>query len=261
MSYDQISDFDFQLPEQLIAKYPLDRRSASRLLTVDVGNQNLLHQQFADLLSWVKAGDLIILNDTKVIPARLFGQKPSGGKIECLIERILSAHEVLAHLRFSKPPKIGGQIFLAAAFTATILDRQDDLFHLRFDSETPVLELLDQYGVIPLPPYMERVSNDIDTARYQTVYARYPGAVAAPTAGLHFDGPILSALQAMGVQIAYVTLHIGAGTFQPVRVTQLDQHKMRRNTCSFPQTPALLLIIAVNGAGGSWQWELRLHAV
>lgn len=226
MSYNFVSDFDFTLPPELIAQYPLAERTASRLLTVDVGNQNIIHQQFPNLLDWVRAGDLIVLNDTQVIPARLFGKKASGGKLECLIERILSDHEALAHLRFSKPPQIGSQIFLADVITATILGRQDDLFHLRFEHDTPLLQLLDQFGVMPLPLYIERQSEIADTQRYQTIYAQRPGAIAAPTAGLHFDQHTLSALQAKGVIVAYVTLHIGAGTYQPVRVTALDQHKM-----------------------------------
>lgn len=226
--YNQISDFDFHLPEQSIAQYPAAERSASRLLTVDIGNQTWVHQQFTDLLSWVCAGDLIILNDTQVIPARLMGHKVSGGKLECLIERILSNHEALAHLRMSKPPPIGSQLFLANALTATVLGRQEDLFHLRFEGEVPLLTLLGQYGSIPLPPYIRRPTEIMDVERYQTIYAHRAGAVAAPTAGLHFDKKMLSALQEKGVGIAYITLHIGAGTFQPVRVAALDQHKMHR---------------------------------
>lgn len=223
----QLSDFDFHLPAQLIAQYPLAKRSASRLLTVDVGRQQLHHQQFTDLLSWVRAGDLLVLNDTKVIPARLYGQKASGGKLECLIERILSDYEALAQLRFSKPPRIGQEIFLAdGACRATIMSREDDLFHLKFAGEIPLLQLLERYGSIPLPSYIERQTELTDQQRYQTIYAAQPGAVAAPTAGLHFDAAILSALAAKGVQLAYITLHIGAGTFQPVRAAQLDQHKM-----------------------------------
>lgn len=225
--YNHIDDFDFDLPQQLIAQYPLKQRRASRLLTVDINAQAIRHQQFPDLLEWARAGDLLILNDTRVIPARLFGSKTSGGKLECLIERVLSDHEALAHLRVSKPPQAGGQIILAdGAFTAIVLQRCDDLYHLKFESETPLFTLLDQYGLLPLPLYIERSCEANDRQRYQTVYAHNPGAVAAPTAGLHFDAEILTALQAKGVQIAYVTLHIGAGTFQPVRVTALDQHSM-----------------------------------
>lgn len=225
--YNHIDDFDFDLPLPLIAQYPLESRSASRLLTVNIPSQTIQHQQFTDLLAWVRAGDLIILNDTRVIPARLFGYKPSGGKLECLIERILSEHEALAQLRVSKPPKIGSQIIFAdQAFSATVLDRRDDLYHLKFASDIPLLTLLEQYGLIPLPPYIERTGETADKQRYQTIYAHNPGAVAAPTAGLHFDAEILAKLQAQGVQLAYVTLHIGAGTFQPVRVNLLDQHVM-----------------------------------
>lgn len=226
MAYDHLADFDFDLPAQLIAQYPLPERSASRLLTVHIDNQQLYHQQFTDLISWLRAGDILVFNNTKVIPARLFGRKASGGKIECLIERILSAHEALAHLRFSKPPQAGSQIILAEAFTATVLGREGDLFHLQIAGNIPILALLEQYGSIPLPPYIQRQTDQLDAARYQTIYAEQAGAVAAPTAGLHFDNKMLATLRALGVELAYITLHIGAGTFQPVRVDVLDQHEM-----------------------------------
>jgi S-adenosylmethionine:tRNA ribosyltransferase-isomerase len=234
MLYNQINDFDFPLPEHLIAQYPTPERSASRLLTLDIGKQTLLHQQFPDILGWMKAGDLLILNDTKVIPARLFGCKSSGGRVECLIERIISEHEALVHLRVSKPPGIGHSILFENTFSAEVIARQDALFHLKFASAKPLLELLNDYGSIPLPLYFKRQSENLDHERYQTVYARHAGAVAAPTAGLHFDKAILSALQNQGVKIATVTLHIGAGTFQPVRVTDLNQHKMHSEYMELP---------------------------
>ncbi len=226
MLYNHISDFDFHLPEHLIAQYPTADRTSSRLLALDLCHRKIHHQQFPDILSWMRAGDLLILNDTKVIPARLFGHKTSGGKVECLIERILSDHEALAHLRFSKPPGIGQSILFAESLTATVVSRNDALFHLKFEDRRPLLTLLEQFGSIPLPKYFKRESEPLDTERYQTIYAQNAGAVAAPTAGLHFDEKILSELRSRGIQIAYVTLHIGAGTFQPVRVADLDQHKM-----------------------------------
>ncbi len=224
--YDKLEDFDFYLPKNLIAQYPLPNRSDSRLLAINLNNSQMAHQKFTDLLSWVKPGDLCIFNNTKVIPARLWGHKLTGGKIECLIERVLSDQEALAHIRSSKSPKTGSQIRLADAVTATIMGRQDDLFHLHFDGKIPLFQLLNQYGSIPLPSYIDRPHQNLDLDRYQTVFGHRDGAVAAPTAGLHFDAPTLSALQAKGVHLAYITLHIGAGTFQPVRVTELNQHKM-----------------------------------
>lgn len=226
MTYNDIHDFDFDLPASLIAQYPLSKRSASRLLAVDVSRQHIMHQQFSDILGWVGPGDLMVFNDTKVIPARLFGRKASGGKIECLIERILSGHQALAHIRASKSPKVGSQIELSDAFTATVIERRDALFLLHIPEPLSWLSLLEQYGRIPLPPYITRSDGLADKERYQTVYATQPGAVAAPTAGLHFDSDLLAALREKGVEFANVTLHTGAGTFQPVRVTNLDQHQM-----------------------------------
>lgn len=229
MTYNQLNDYNFELPEQLIAQYPLPERSASRLLIVDADQNKILHQRFTDLISWLKAGDLVILNDTQVIPARLWGQKSSGGRIECLVERILSEHEVLAHLRFSKPPRPGHKIYFADnQCCAWVVERLDTLFKLYFEGEQTVLEILDQYGQIPLPGYITRSCQDLDKNRYQTIYARHKGAVAAPTAGLHFDQKTLESLNEKGIETCFVTLHVGAGTFQPVRVTSLDQHIMHK---------------------------------
>ncbi len=241
MAYDHINDFNFDLPSQLIAQYPLRQRSASRLLTLNTLTHEIKPQKFTDILALLKAGDALVLNDTKVIPARLFGVKASGGKIECLIERILSNNEALAHLRFSKSPKSGSQIFLAGT-PVTVLERQNDLFHLHFHTELNLLELLNQNGSIPLPLYIERASRDFDIERYQTIYAQHSGSVAAPTAGLHFDNQLFSAVQALGVKIVYLTLHIGAGTFQPVRVEALNLHKMHSELMSLtPETCETIL--------------------
>lgn len=224
--YNSVSDFDFELPLELIAQYPKSERTASRLLRVNIPETHLSHHLFPELLAWVRAGDLIVLNDTKVIPARLMGRKKSGGQIECLIERILTEHEALVHLRANKPVKVGTELCFADAVNAKVLNRRGDLFHLYFESELTILRLLERYGSIPLPHYIERKPENADIERYQTVYAQHPGAVAAPTAGLHFDANMLAALRNQGVEIASVTLHIGAGTFQPVRVSDLDHHIM-----------------------------------
>lgn len=218
------SDFDFHLPEELIAQYPLPERSASRLLHVAAGQCN--DRQFVDLPELLSPDDLLVFNNTEVIPARLHGHKASGGKVEVLVERVLDEHHVLAHVRASKSPRAGAELILEGEISARMLDRQGELFHLQFQGEVPVLELLARYGHMPLPPYIERADEADDQQRYQTVYAKHPGAVAAPTAGLHFDEALLARLAAMGVQSTYVTLHVGAGTFQPVRVEKIEDHRM-----------------------------------
>ncbi len=216
--------FQFDLPDELIARQPASQRQGSRLLYLDAANNNLQHQQFTDLLSHIQPGDLMVFNNTKVIPARLFGQKESGGKLELLVERVVDKYSVLAHVRASKSPKQGSQLLFDNGHSAEMIGRADDLFELRFSE--PVLEVLDQIGHMPLPPYIDRSDTDEDKSRYQTVYAQELGAVAAPTAGLHFDDQMLEAIKAKGVQIAFVTLHVGAGTFQPVRVDNILEHKM-----------------------------------
>lgn len=233
MAYDQLGDYDFDLPENLIAQYPLAERSLSRLLCINITKQLIFHQQFTDILSWLEPEDLIVFNDTKVIPARLFGHKASGGKIECLVERILSDHEVLAHIRASKSPAIGSQIYLADAFVATVVSRYQDLYCLQIEGSSSFLSLLEKYGSIPLPRYIRREVDSIDKERYQTVYARECGAVAAPTAGLHFDHKILKALQEKNIYTTSITLHVGAGTFQPVRVQSLLHHQMHSEYMEF----------------------------
>lgn len=222
----KVADFSFDLPDELIARYPQAERSASRLLTVDGISGERQHRQFKDIVSLIEPGDLLVFNDTRVIPARLLGQKVSGGKVEVLIERVLDEHHVLAHVRANRAPKAGARLHLEEAFEAEVLGREGALFKLHFDHSDTVLSLLEAHGHMPLPPYIDRPDEDSDRERYQTVYNRKPGAVAAPTAGLHFDDEILQALQQKGVEFAYVTLHVGAGTFQPVRVDSIEEHVM-----------------------------------
>ena len=221
-----VSDFQFDLPDELIARYPMPERSASRLLMLDGNTGDTRHGHFRDVLDLVNPGDLLVFNNTRVIPARMFGQKASGGKLEILVERILDDHSVLAHVRASKAPKPGTQILLDNGFSAEMFARHDALFELHFAGDLPVLDILNQIGHMPLPPYIDRPDENSDKERYQTVYNQRPGAVAAPTAGLHFDEPLLAALREKGVDFAYVTLHVGAGTFQPVRVERLEDHQM-----------------------------------
>ena len=226
-------EFDFVLPERMIAQHPLARRGSSRLLYAHGG---LLEDcRFADLSRLARPGDVLVLNDTRVIKARLFGEKTSGGKIEVLIERVLNEHEVLAQVRASKSPREGSSLLLADTLQVKVLGREGEFFRLRFAGEAPVLELLERYGQLPLPPYITHAADAEDEQRYQTVFARAAGAVAAPTAGLHFDGAMLQALRDKGVQIAYVTLHVGAGTFQPVRAEHIHEHVMHSEYYEIPQ--------------------------
>lgn len=222
----QLSDFNYQLPPELIAHQPLEQRTASRMLVMDRNNGQLADRHFSDLPDLINPEDLLVFNNTRVIPARLYGNKETGGKVEILVERITDTHEVLAHVRASKSPKTGTRLLLENLITAEILGRTNDLFRLKFLAETSALELLEAHGHIPLPPYIERPDQDSDRQRYQTVYARHPGAVAAPTAGLHFDDALLQQLRDKGVNFSEVTLHVGAGTFQPVRNNDLSKHIM-----------------------------------
>ena len=245
-----LSDFDFELPPELIAQHPAAERSASRLL--DAREAELVDRHFYDLPEQLQAGDLLVFNDTQVIKARIFGEKSSGGKIELLIERVLDEHEVVAHMKVSKKPPVGGVLRMmggkkAGGFDATLMGRWPNemgaLFRLRLDGpngETP-WELMQQHGHIPLPPYIEREQQSgqdpneaEDEVRYQTVFAKNPGAVAAPTAALHFDEKVLNALQAKGVERASVTLHVGAGTFQPVKTESLKDHQMHSEWYNIP---------------------------
>jgi S-adenosylmethionine:tRNA ribosyltransferase-isomerase len=217
-----LSDFDFDLPPARIAQVPLPDRSASRLLQLD-GSQ-ITDRHFADIVDQLQAGDVLVMNNTRVLKARFFGQKESGGQVEVLVERVLDHRTVLAQVRASKSPKPGTRIRLADAFDVTTGERAGEFFTLHFGGD--VFELIEAHGRLPLPPYIEHTADEFDEQRYQTVYSKEPGAVAAPTAGLHFDQPLLDKLAAKGVNIAYVTLHVGAGTFQPVRVENLAEHNM-----------------------------------
>ena len=230
-----VKDFSFDLPDELIARYPQAERSASRLLCLNGTTGELAHEQFRDIISHINSGDLLVFNDTRVIPARLLGEKVSGGKVEVLVERIINEQRVLAHLRSNRSPKPGAKMILEGAVEVEMVGRQDALFELQFNTAEPVLQVLEQYGHMPLPPYIDRPDEDSDRERYQTVYNKKPGAVAAPTAGLHFDDAILSELQAKGVEFAYVTLHVGAGTFQPVRVDNIEEHHMHSEYAEVPQ--------------------------
>lgn len=245
----QVSDFSFQLPEQLIARHPKAERSSSRLLAMDKATGALSHHIFKQLIDFIQPGDLLVFNNTKVIPARLFGQKSSGGKVEVLVERVLDDKRFLAHIRASKAPKPGSTLILEQSAEVTMLQRHDELFELAVCSDEPVLAMLERLGHMPLPPYIDRPDTAEDKARYQTVYSEKPGAVAAPTAGLHFDGPLLAALTAKGVEFAYVTLHVGAGTFQPVRVDNVLEHKMHAEYIDVPDS-TVAAIAACKARGG-----------
>lgn len=220
------SDFTFDLPEQLIAHFPQPERSSSRLLTLDGKSGAIAHHVFRELPDFLAPGDLLVFNDTRVIPARLLGQKVSGGKVEVLVERILDSHRVLAHVRSNRSPKAGTQLCLEDVIAAEVLGREQGLFEIQFDPAKSVLEWLETYGHMPLPPYIDRPDEQSDRERYQTVYGNKPGAVAAPTAGLHFDHELMQTIHERGIEIAYVTLHVGAGTFQPVRAENIVEHKM-----------------------------------
>jgi S-adenosylmethionine:tRNA ribosyltransferase-isomerase len=216
--------FYFDLPDELIAREPAAERTGSRLLYLDSAAERLQHSQFSDFLTYIKPDDLLVFNNTKVIPARLYGQKDSGGKIEVLVERVLDSHRVLAHIRASKSPKPGNRLIFDNNVRAEMVDRVDALFELAFAE--PVLAVLDQIGHMPLPPYIDRSDTEDDKSRYQTVYAEHSGAVAAPTAGLHFDQALMDDIKGKGASIGFVTLHVGAGTFQPVRADNIEDHHM-----------------------------------
>ena len=221
------SDFKYLLPEALIAQKPLAERDGSRLLCMDRNTSVTIDRQFSDFIDLINERDVLVFNDTKVIPARLFGNKQSGGKVEILIERILDDYHAIAHIKASKSPKPGTLINLDKGFQCLVQGRVDDLFLLEFD-DFKVLELLEQIGHIPLPPYITRADDESDLTRYQTVFAKESGAVAAPTAGLHFDLAMMNKIKAKGAQIVFVTLHVGSGTFQPVRVEDLSDHIMHK---------------------------------
>jgi S-adenosylmethionine:tRNA ribosyltransferase-isomerase len=227
-----LDDFDYTLPPELVAQAPAAQRAASRLLHVD--GERLADLRFSDLPGLVAPGDVVVMNDTRVIRARVGGRKPSGGRVELLVERIVGVDEAWAQLRASHPPRVGGEILLDGGARATVLARDGGFFRLRIVADAPLEAWLEAHGTMPLPPYIARAPRDEDTERYQTVYARVPGAVAAPTAGLHFDEATLDALRARGVVLATVTLHVGAGTFLPVRDGDLAAHRMHSERYAIP---------------------------
>ncbi len=222
------SDFSYQLPEELIAQTPLLERHDSRLLCLNKHTGQLTDRQFTDFIDLIDERDLLVFNDTKVIPARLFGVKTTGGKVEILIERVQDDHHAIAHVRASKSPKEGAAINLDGGYSCAVQGRVEDLFELEFNGDKPLLEILGQIGHIPLPPYITRADDVADVSRYQSVFAKHAGAVAAPTASLHFDLAMMEKIKAKGVAIRFVTLHVGSGTFQPVRVEDLSQHIMHK---------------------------------
>lgn len=238
----KLSDFHFDLPDELIARYPMPERTASRLLVLDGATGAVAHRVFTDLLDYLRPGDLLVFNNTRVLPARLFGRKASGGRVEVLVERVLDEQRVLAHVRASKSPKAGSELWLHAgpeagetAAVAQVLGRVDDLFELAFPG-AGALATLRAIGHMPLPPYMDRAEEAADRERYQTVYAARDGAVAAPTAGLHFDETFLQRVRERGVEFGYVTLHVGAGTFQPVRAADIREHRMHAEYVEVDET-------------------------
>ncbi len=247
-------DFFFDLPTELIAQQPAEQRTQSRLLVMEADG-GLSDKQFLDLTDYLNPNDCLIFNDTRVIPARLFGQKASGGKIELLIERVLDESTVLTHLRANKSPKAGAELWIEDAFKAEVLGREQALFVVKFDitDGQTALELIEQYGHMPLPPYIERQVDDgneaFDHERYQTVYSQKPGAVAAPTAGLHFDDAMLDKIRAQGINIGFVTLHVGSGTFKPVQVDDIHDHKMHAEVIDVPPQ-TVDLIKQTKAAGG-----------
>ncbi|MFN5098866.1 MAG: tRNA preQ1(34) S-adenosylmethionine ribosyltransferase-isomerase QueA [Burkholderiaceae bacterium] len=226
-----LSDFDFDLPSELIAQIPLPERAASRLL--QVGREQFTDRVFSELIDLLQAGDVLVFNDTRVLNARFLGVKESGGKVEVLVERVIDTLTALVQIRASKSPAPGTKLRLADAFEVTVGERSGEFFIVHFPSDA--IELIDRYGQLPLPPYIQHTADEVDAQRYQTVYAKHPGAVAAPTAGLHFDDAFLKRLQDKGVLLTWLTLHVGAGTFQPVRTENLAEHRMHSEWYRLPQ--------------------------
>jgi S-adenosylmethionine:tRNA ribosyltransferase-isomerase len=243
----RLSDFDYELPPGLIAQHPAVERTASRLLHLDGRSGAIEDLRFPDIARLIGPGDVLVLNDTRVVKARLHGRKDSGGEVEVLVERVIDAHRALVQARSSKPLKPGRRIVFADGVEAEMIARHDDFFELRFDGE--VLAVMERHGEVPLPPYITHEARAEDQARYQTVYAEVPGAVAAPTAGLHFDAKLLDALRAKGVAIARLTLHVGAGTFQPVRVDDVSRHVMHTEWYRVPEE-AVAAIAKAKSTGG-----------
>jgi S-adenosylmethionine:tRNA ribosyltransferase-isomerase len=231
----RLDDFDYELPQELIAQFPTAERGAGRLLHLDGGTGTLEDRRFRDIVELVAPGDVVVLNDTRVMKARLTGRKKTGGRIEVMVERVLGRDEVLAQVGANHPTRVGAKLVLADAVEATVLDREREFFRLRFEGCDDVPALLERHGSVPLPLYITRAAGSGDAERYQTVYAREPGAVAAPTAGLHFDPALLDALRSRGATLARLTLHVGAGTFQPVRLQDLSRHEMHGERYSVPR--------------------------
>ena len=241
----QLSDFDFDLPKSLIAQNPPENRTDSRLLIAD---DHIIDTNFSNIAEFVRPGDLLVMNNTKVIPARLFGHKASGGKIEIMIERLLSDTQVLAMIRASRAPKVGSELILDNGERAEVLSKEGGFYTLSFVTDS-LIDLLEEVGHIPLPPYIERADDKEDLDRYQTVYAKHEGAVAAPTAGLHFDQTLLDSLQMQGVGLAFVTLHVGAGTFQPVKTDDITEHQMHSEYFEIDQA-TVDQVLATKANGG-----------
>jgi S-adenosylmethionine:tRNA ribosyltransferase-isomerase len=231
----RLDDFDYALPQELIAQFPPAERGASRLLHLDGRTGALSDRPFRDIVELVAPGDVVVANDTRVIKARLAGHKKTGGRVEVMVERILAGGEVLAQIGANHPTRVGSTLLLAEGIEATVLGREREFFRLRFEGCDDALALLERHGAVPLPLYINRAAGERDGERYQTVYAREPGAVAAPTAGLHFDPALLQALRDRGVPVAFLTLHVGAGTFQPVREQDLARHEMHAEWYDVPQ--------------------------
>ena len=232
----QLEDFNFDLPDELIARYPAKQRSESRLLALGDG-LDLAHLRFHQLIQLLNKGDLLVFNDTRVIPARLFGEKTTGGLVEVLVERVLNSERVLAQLRVSKPPRSGDFLHFPNDVQLEVMGRVRNFYELKYSGrEKSILDVIEEIGQIPLPPYMRREADEVDKERYQTIYARHKGSVAAPTAGLHFDEALFDALKEKGVEMDYLTLHIGAGTFAPVRVENIREHKMHPEYLIVPES-------------------------
>jgi S-adenosylmethionine:tRNA ribosyltransferase-isomerase len=242
-------DFDYELPQELIAQFPPAERGASRLLHLDGATGGRADLRFRDLPGLVARGDVVVLNDTRVINARLAGRKKTGGRVEVMVERVLGPDEILAQVGVNHPPKPGSALVLAGGIEASVIEREGELYRLRFEGCNDVYALLERHGSIPLPRYVSRAADERDAERYQTVYAREIGAVAAPTAGLHFDKALLDELVRRGAEVAYLTLHVGAGTFRPVRSQDLAAHRMHSERYRVPQA-AVDAITRARAAGG-----------
>jgi S-adenosylmethionine:tRNA ribosyltransferase-isomerase len=242
-----LADFDYALPPELIAQFPLPERTASRLLVVE--GAKLEDRRFSEITQLLRAGDLLVFNDTRVLHARLHGVKDSGGRVEVLIERPIGRHEALAQIRASHAPWPGSRLLLEGVLEVHVVAREGTFFLLRFPAPEDLVDLLERHGKLPLPPYIQRQSEEADEARYQTVYARERGSVAAPTAGLHFDEALMAALRSQGVDVAWLTLHVGAGTFQPVRVEDLAHHRMHRERYIIPADTVSALAAARTRGG------------